>query len=184
VRAAEQNLIAANAQIGVAKAALFPSISLSGSLGGQSSALATLLDGGARIWSGGFGLALPIFDAGRNLGRAEQAEARQRIALANYQKSIETAFREAADALTNVEFAARANREAEARSRAAQRALELVRDRYALGYIGYIEVLEAQRSANDAQIALIRNRQSALIYTIDLMKALGGGWSAPGRPTP
>jgi multidrug efflux system outer membrane protein len=178
VRAAEQNLVAANAQIGVAKAALFPSISLTGSFGGQSSALSTLLDSGARIWSGGVGLALPIFDAGKNLARLDQTEARQKLALANYQKAIETAFRETADALSNVGFAKRASHEGEARFAAAQRALALVRERYALGATGYIEVLEAQRSANDAQIALIRNWQSEVTYTVDLMKSIGGGWGS------
>ncbi len=180
VRLAEQNLIAANAQIGVAKASLFPSISLTGSLGGQSSALSTLLDSGARIWSGGFGLSLPIFEAGKNFARIEQTEARQRQALAGYQKAVETAFRETADALTNLDHAKRLRRQTEVRFQAAQRALELVRERYALGYNGYLEVLEAQRGANDAQQALIRSKQTELTYAIDLMKALGGGWGNDG----
>ena len=103
VRAAEQTLIAANARIGVAKAALFPTISLTGSYGGQSAGVADLLLGGARIWSLGFGLALPLFDAGRADARIEQAEARQRQAVATYQRAVEAGFREVADALGNLE---------------------------------------------------------------------------------
>ena len=103
VRSAEQTLIAANARIGVAKAALFPSISLTGSYGGQSAGVADLLLGGARIWSPGFGLALPLFDAGRADARIEQAEARQRQAVATYQRAVEAGFREVADALGNLE---------------------------------------------------------------------------------
>ncbi|MFO1299927.1 MAG: efflux transporter outer membrane subunit [Burkholderiaceae bacterium] len=107
IRQAEAALQAANARIGVARAAMLPTISLTGAFGGQSAELSDLLRSGARIWSLGFGLTLPIFDAGRLQARAEQAEARQRQALAGYQKSIETAFREVGDALTNSERARR-----------------------------------------------------------------------------
>ena len=104
--AAEANLIAANAQIGVAKAALFPRISLTGAFGGESDNLASLLSTGGRIWSIGFGLALPIFTAGRLNAEVDATTARERQAVALYQKSIQTAFREVADALTNIEQAA------------------------------------------------------------------------------
>lgn len=182
VRAAEQNLVAANAQIGVAKAALFPTISLTGAFGGQSAEMSTLLDSGARIWSAGFGLALPIFDAGRNLARVEQSEARQRQALANYQKTIETAFREVSDAIGNVRQSSLSEADLQLRVEAARRSLELARDRYTAGYAGYLEVLDAQRTANDAELALVRNRQAQLAYSVDFIKALGGGWSGGARP--
>src|SRR5439155_3128823 len=99
IRSAEQVMVAANAQIGIARAALFPTISLTAALGQQSAELGQLLTSGAGIWTLGFGLAAPIFDAGRRSARVEQAEARSEQALVGYQRSIETAFREVADAL-------------------------------------------------------------------------------------
>ena len=177
VRAAEQTLVAANAQIGVAKAALFPSISLIGSYGGQSAELENLLQAGGRIWSAGFGLTLPIFDAGRGFARVDQARARRNQALYAYQKSIETAFREVADAITNVRQSTLAQSDLKERVDAARNSRELARIRYEAGYSAYLEVLDAQRTANDAEQALVRNQQSQLAYTVDLLKALGGGWA-------
>jgi multidrug efflux system outer membrane protein len=183
VRAAEQTLVAANAQIGVAKAALFPTISLTGNYGGQSAALGDVLKSGANIWSAGFGLALPIFDAGRNAARVDQAEARQRQAVLSYQKSVETAFREIADAIANVRQSGLAQIDQQTRANAAHRSLEIARARYETGYGAYLDVLDAQRTANDADLALIRSRQSQLSYTVDFLKALGGGWTDPlARP--
>ena len=177
VRAAEQTLVAANAQIGVAKAALFPTISLIGSYGGQSAELGDIFKTGARIWSAGFGLTLPIFDAGRGFARVDQAQARRNQALYAYQKSIETAFREVADAITNVRQSTSAEADLKERVAASRNSLELARARYGAGYSPYLEVLDAQRSLNDAEQALVRNRQLQLSYTVDFIKALGGGWT-------
>lgn len=177
IRAAEQNLIAANAQIGVVKAALFPTLSLTGTYGGQSAALENLLTSGARIWTAGFGLALPIFDAGRNLARLAQIEARQRQSLFAYQKVVAIAFREVADAITNVNQSAVTEADLLVRVNAARNSLELARLRYESGYSAYLDVLDAQRTANDAEMALVRNRQTQFGYSLDLMKAIGGGWS-------
>ena len=180
IASAEQSLVAANAQIGVARAALFPAISLTASLGAQSAELANLLSSGAGIWSLGLGVAAPIFDAGRRAARVEQADARREQALAAYQRSIETAFREVADALVNVEESSGAESDLEARLRAARNALELSILRYESGYSPYLEVLDAQRTANDAELAFVRNRQARLAFSVELMKALGGGWN-PGN---
>ncbi len=177
IRQAEQQLVSANAQIGVARAAMLPTISLTGSYGGESQALARLLESGSRIWSIGFGLTLPIFDWGRLAARSDAAEARARQALAAYQKAAETAFREVADALTNVEQAAASERDLQDRAASARNALRLARLRYEAGYSAYLEVLDAQRSANEAELAVVRNRQTRLSASVDLMKALGGGWS-------
>lgn len=182
VQVAEQNLVANNARIGVAKAALFPSISLTGILGSQSGAFSNLLLSGSSIWTLGFGLALPIFDGGRLTARTEQAEARQRQSLANYQKVVETAFRETADAISNLELTSATETDLQMRVAAARDALDISRTRYAAGYSGFLEVLDAQRTANDAELALVRNRQARLAFSVDLMKALGGGWSAPAKP--
>jgi outer membrane protein, multidrug efflux system len=176
VRSAEEDLIAANAQIGVARAALFPEISLTAALGTQSAELSQLLSKVAGIWSLGLGLAAPIFDAGRREARVEQAQARHEQALAGYQRSIESAFREVSDALVNVGESAATEEELKLRLEAARNALELSSLRYESGYSPYLEVLDAQRTANDAELAFVRNRQARLAFSVDLMKALGGGW--------
>lgn len=176
IRSAEQSLISANAQIGVARAALFPTISLTAGLGSQSAEFSSLLSSGAGIWSLGFGLALPIFDAGRREARVDQADARRSQALASYQRSIETGFREVSDALVNVQETGAAEAELEARLKAARSALELSTARYESGYSPFLEVLDAQRTANEAELAFVRNRQNRLAFSVDLMKALGGGW--------
>jgi len=177
VRQAEQLLVSANAQIGVAKAAMFPTISLTGSTGVESNALSSLHDSGSRIWSLGFGLSLPLFDAGRYRARTDAAGARERQAVAGYQKAVETAFREVADALASVQSTSSAEQDYQAQVEAARRALRLARLRYEAGYSAFLEVLDAQRTANDAELAYLRNRQALLSATVDLMKSLGGGWS-------
>jgi outer membrane protein, multidrug efflux system len=178
VRQAEQQLVSANAQIGVAKAAMFPTISLTGALGVQSKELSSLNDSGSRIWSAGVGLNLPIFDSGRYAARTDAARARERQAVAGYQKAIETAFREVSDALSTVQSTSGAEQDYQAQVEAARRALRLARLRYEAGYSSFLEVLDAQRTANDAELAYLRNRQALLAATVDLMKSLGGGWSA------
>ena len=179
---AEQQLIAANAQIGIARAAMFPTISLTAYAGGESTALATVLSTGGSIWSVGFGLALPIFDSGRFAARTQSAEARQRQSVAAYQRAVETAFREVADALTSVQQTTAAEEDLQARVTSARNALRLARLRYESGYSAYLEVLDAQRTANDSELGFLRNRQARLAASVDLMKAMGGGWSAEMRP--
>jgi multidrug efflux system outer membrane protein len=176
IRSAEASMVAANAQIGVARAALFPTISLTAALGSQSAELSQLLSGGSGIWNIGLNVAAPIFDAGRREARVEQAEARRAQALAGYQRSIETAFREVADALASVEQSAGAEADLAARLAAARNALALSNERYRAGYSPFLEVLDAQRTANDAELAFVRNRQARLAFSVDLMRALGGGW--------
>ncbi|HSU77104.1 MAG TPA: efflux transporter outer membrane subunit [Burkholderiales bacterium] len=178
IRQAEEDLVAANAQIGVARAALFPTISLTASAGVQSAQFADLVAGpGAAIWSLGVGLTAPLIDEGRREARVDQARARREQALAGYQKAIETGFREVADALVNVQQTGDSEAELKARLDAARNALELSTLRYQSGYSPYLEVLDAQRTANDAELAFVRNRQSRLAFSVDLIKALGGGWA-------
>jgi len=178
VQQAEQQLVSANALIGVAKSAMFPTISLTGFYGGESTALWTLLNNGASIWSIGFGLSLPVFDGGRYRALTDAAIARDHQALAGYQKAVETAFREVADALVSVQQTSSAETDYQASVNAARRALRLSRMRYEAGYSPYLEVLDAQRTANVSELAALRNRQALLSATVDLMKSLGGGWSA------
>jgi multidrug efflux system outer membrane protein len=176
IRSAEQSLVAANAQIGVARAALFPTLSLTGALGAQSGNLSNLLASGAGIWSIGYALALPVFDAGRREARVQQASAREEQALASYQKAIETGFVEVSQSLVNVAESGATEADLQDRLTAARNALELSTLRYESGYSPFLEVLDAQRTANDAELAFVRNRQARLAFSVDLMKALGGGW--------
>ncbi len=182
IQQAEQQLVSANAQIGVARAAMFPTISLTGFAGGESTSLSRLLnDSGSGIWSVGFGLGLPIFDAGRYRALTDAAVARQHQAVATYQKAVETAFREVADALVSVRQTAASEADYRTGVEAARRALRLSRLRYEAGYSPFLEVLDAQRTANLSELAALRNRQALLAATVDLMKSLGGGWTAePG----
>lgn len=184
IRNAEELLVATNAQIGVARAALFPSITLTAGLGTQSAVFSDLLSSGAGIWTLGYALALPIFDAGRRDARVDQAQARREQALASYQKAIETAFREVSEGLINVEQTGATEADLKMRLDAARNALDLSSARYQSGYSPYLEVLDAQRTANDAELAFVRNRQVRLSFSVDLMKSLGGGWSDPKGSDP
>jgi multidrug efflux system outer membrane protein len=184
IHQAEQALVSANAQIGVAKAAMLPTISLTGADGWESKALSSLLQGTSSIWSLGFALSLPIFDWGRLDARADAAVARERQALAAYQKSIEAGFREVSDALANAQQTTAAESDYQVRVAASRRTLRLAKLRYEAGYSAYLEVLDAQRTANDAELAFVRNRQARLNASVDLMKALGGGWSAEAVARP
>lgn len=176
IRQAEETLVSANARIGVAKAALFPTLSLTGSLGSESAALANLFTSAAGAWSLGLAATVPLFDFGRNAARIDQATAVQKQALITYQKTVQTAFKEVNDALVGL----RENGEAETaqakRVQATRKTLELAQLRYEAGYSPFLDVLDAQRSANDAQLDYISTRQSRLSSAVDLFKALGGGW--------
>src|SRR5258706_6409138 len=155
---------------------MYPALRLTVVIVALSADYSELLTSNARVWTFGAGLVGPIFDAGRRGARVEQAEARREQAVAGYQRAIETGFREVADALVNVSESAEAEDELRGRLEAARKALELSRLRFESGYSPYLEVLDAQRTANDAELAFVRNRQARLAFTVDLMKALGGGW--------
>ncbi len=177
VRQAEATLVSANALIGVARAAQFPTLSLTGAVGTQSRELTNLFSAGAGIWSIGLGVVGPVLDWGRYKARTQQAEARAHQAAATYEKTAQTAFREVADALSNVRLATDTENDLRERVDRASNTLRLATLRYDAGYSAYLEVLDAQRTLNDARLALVRNRQQYLAYTVDLMNALGGGWT-------
>jgi multidrug efflux system outer membrane protein len=173
---AEQRLIAANARIGQARAALFPSIVLTGYLGSESAALGDLFSGPARIWSLAFALAQPIFQGGRLFAEIEAVEAREQQALALYQKTLQEAFREVRQAL-NTQIKAREAFDAETlRVAALSDTVRLARIRYESGLLSQLEVIDAERNLLQAEL----NRADALrvqrAAVADLVKALGGGW--------
>jgi len=180
VRAAEQRLVSATELIGVARASQFPALDLTAALGVASPQISNLFTTGSQFWSVGAGLVGPIIDGGRYAARTDQAAAQARQAEALYRKSVQEAFRDVADALSNVQLAGETEAELQQLVEQAREALKLSQQRYESGYSAYLEVLDAQRTLNDSQIALIRNRQALLSFTVDLMVALGGGWD-PSR---
>lgn len=174
--AAEQSLIAANARIGAAKAAYFPSISLTGAFGGASRSLSDLSNGSARIWSYGLDISVPIFTAGAIAGQVESAEAAQRESLAQYRKAVQTGFQETEDALVGVGKTQLAREAARQQTDALANYARLARKRYDGGYSSYLEVLDAERSLFNAQLDLAQSQANVLLQAAALYKAMGGGW--------
>jgi multidrug efflux system outer membrane protein len=177
IRQAEQELIAANAKIGAAKAEYFPRISLTGFLGGQSRALTDLLSGPARIATGGLGLTAPIFNAGRTRSNVQLAEAVQREAVVNYQRVIYTAFRDVADSLAGYTKTSQQRAEQEHLVEALRASTQLSTERYQGGLDSYLPVLDAQRNLFAGELELAELRQRELASIVQLYRALGGGWS-------
>src|SRR6266700_1523880 len=176
IRSAEQALVAANAQIGVAKAAYFPEISLSGFLGGQSTQLATLFNGPHSAWSFVPQITQPIFTAGRLKSTVRLAEAERQSMLIQYEKVIQTAFTEVSNAL----IAHQRLRESRVQQEALVTALQ---DRTRLAYVRYrggvdtqLNALDADRDLFQAELTLSSIRLNELLTVVDLYKALGGGW--------
>ncbi len=177
VRQAEASLQAATERIGVARAGQFPTLSLTGGIGTASTELDGLFKTGARTWSIGGNLIGPLIDWGAAQARTDQAAARAKQAEGAYVRTVQNAFRDVSDALSNVRRSAEAEVELKDHLDQAAKALHLAQLRYEHGYTAYLEVLDAQRTYNDAQLLLIRNRENYLSFTVDLMNALGGGWT-------
>jgi len=176
IRTAEQNLIAANAQIGIARAAYFPQLSLSGLIGGQSTQLSSLFSGPHSAWSFVPQVSQPIFTAGRLRSNVRLAEAQKESAVIQYQKTIQTAFTEVSNAL----IAHQRVRESRVQQQALVTALE---DRKRLAYARYtggvdtqLNALDADRDLLQAQLDLRQIRLNELLSVVQLYKALGGGW--------
>lgn len=180
IRQAEQQLLAANANIGAARAAFFPRITLTAQAGSISPTFSSLFDSGTGAWSFAPQLVLPIFDFGRNLSNLDLANVRKNIQIANYEKTIQVAFREVADTLV-----ARGTLEdqvaGQEQVRDAEAArFELARARFRAGVTGQLEALDAQRQLFSAEQALVQARQLRLNNAIDLYRALGGGLTETG----
>lgn len=175
VLAAEQNLIAANANIGAARAAFLPRISLTAGLGTASSALSGLFGSGSESWNFQPVLRLPLFDAGRAAAGTDLAEARKVIAVAQYEKTIQQAFREVADLLAARTHLAGQLQAQHAAERAQAERLRLAEARYQAGVSSYLEVLDAQRESYSAQQGTVQTRRAWLSAAAQLYKALGGG---------
>ncbi len=177
LRAAEQQLIAANALIGAARAAYYPSISLTGLFGVASGNLSNLFSGASKVWQYGATIDMPIFTAGKIGSQVDVAEAQQQQALFNYQKAIQTAFREVNDALI-AQDRTRAQLEAQRQQVDSLRQYaDTARLRYDNGYTSYLEVLDAERSLFQAQLQYTETQQKRLQALVDLYKSMGGGWT-------
>lgn len=176
IRAAEQNLVAANAIIGVAKAAYFPRISLTGFLGFQSNQLSNLFTGPTRVWQFAPQVSQPIFNAGRIKSNVRLARTQEQIAVIQYERTIQTAFREVSDTLVQYQ---------KVREIRAQQELLVatLQDRSRLSYVRYrggvdtlLNALDADRDLFDAELGLAQTRRNELLALVQLYRALGGGW--------
>lgn len=178
IKAAEHQLLAANANIGIARAAFYPNISLTANAGSASSDLSGLFDSGSGSWSFVPSINLPIFNMGRNQANLDVAEAEQEIAVATYQQKIQGAFREVADALADREGYQEQLSALELLINSRKKTFELSNMRYEKGADSYLQVLDAQRTWYGAQQELISGQQAYLASQINLYKVLGGGWSS------
>jgi multidrug efflux system outer membrane protein len=183
IRQAEQLLLASNANIGAARAAFFPKISLTVGAGSASSHLSGLLKNGSWGWTLAPQLVLPIFDAGRNQAGLDSAKAGRDIAIAQYEKAIQTAFREVADALATRATLVDQLRASQAQANAEAARFKLSDLRYQSGIASYLDLLDAQRSLFSAQQAVVQTRLAQLQSQVTLYKTLGGGWKEPVAPT-
>lgn len=174
--AAEQNLVAANADIGQAKAQYFPSIKLTAGAGYESRKLSDLIDPSSLLWNISSSLVQPIFRAGSIGALFQGAEARKQQALAQYVQTVQNAFRDVHDALVNLHADEKITQATLRRSTAVQETLRLVNLRYDSGYSGYLEVLNAQRDLFQVQSTAIDIKRAQLSALVSLYKALGGGW--------
>lgn len=182
VRSAEQLLVAANANIGEAKAAFFPTVTLTGFYGYQTVALSDLFTSPARTWQFGPTVTLPLFTGGRLRSEYKLAQARFEEALATYQKTVQNAFRDASDGLIAYQRTQEFRAKQEERTQAHRDATELANVRYEGGVTSYLEVLYNEQELFDAELGLAQARRNELLSVIQLYRALGGGWAEPVAP--
>ncbi|HNQ89798.1 MAG TPA: efflux transporter outer membrane subunit [Verrucomicrobiota bacterium] len=179
LRTAEQNLVAANADIGQAKAAFFPAITLTGLYGYQTVALSDLFSAPARTWQFGPSVSVPIFTGGALRGNLKLARARFDEALAQYQKTVQNALREVSDSLVAYQRSRELRARQEERTAAHRGAADLANTRYEGGVTSYLEVLYNEQELFSAELSLAQARLNELLSVISLYRALGGGWQDP-----
>jgi multidrug efflux system outer membrane protein len=179
IRSAEGELIAANANIGEAKAAFFPQLSLTGAFGFQSVSLSDLFTSPARVWQFGPTLSLPIFTGGRLTGQYQFAKARFEEAQAQYKKTVQNAFREVSDALIQYQRSREFTERQEEATQARRDATELANTRYEGGVTSYLEVLYNEQELLEAELVLAQAIGSELLSVVEVYRALGGGWQTP-----
>ncbi len=176
IQQAEMNVKSANANIGVAKAAWFPSISLTGAFGVISPELHSLMSNPLKTWSYGGAASVPLLDFGRVGYGVDAAEAKQREALAGYEKTVQSAFKDMRDALTRQQEMNNVVASLERMVKGLRLSVELATMRYDNGYSAYLEVLDAERSLFDSELQLAAARSERLSSIVNVCLALGGGW--------
>ena len=176
IRAAEQQLIAANADIGQAKAAFFPKVTLTGFYGFQSVALSDLFKGGSQTWQFGPAVSVPVFTGGALRGNLKLAQARFDEAVAQYRKTVQSSFREVSDSLISYQRTREFRARQEERTQANRNAAELANVRYEGGVTSYLEVLFNEQELFTAELNLAQARLNELLSVISLYRSLGGGW--------
>jgi NodT family efflux transporter outer membrane factor (OMF) lipoprotein len=184
IASAERRVAEANAQIGVTKAAFFPALTLSGSAGFESTSFLNWLTLPARFWSVGPSLAQTLFDAGRRKAVTEQAVAIYDGTSANYQQTVLTAFQEVEDNLAALRILSRELQQQNDAVASSQRTLSLSTERYKAGIDSYLNVITAQTTLLTNQRTVVNLRMEQMTATVELVKALGGGWNALHLPTP
>ncbi|RDU97616.1 efflux transporter outer membrane subunit [Trinickia dinghuensis] len=177
VASAERAMAAANAQIGVAKAAFFPNLVLTPGIGWESTSFASLLTAPGLMWTLGAQVSQVVFDGGRRKANLKYASAGYRQAEANYRQSVLTAFQQVQDGVTGLSVLDEASKQAHAAVVDAQRLLSLANDRYSGGLVAYLDVIDAQQSLLTSQRTEVQIHGQQMALSIGLVKALGGGWS-------
>jgi multidrug efflux system outer membrane protein len=177
ILAAEQRLIAANANIGVARASLYPSISLTGFLGLKSESLSNLLNSNASAWNASADMTAPIFDGGQRQAQVAISQAQQQAQLVDYQQTVRNAFKEVLDALVQIEGSQHQLAAQHRQVEALKQTLVLAQTRFDGGYSSYLEVLDAQRSLFSAELTWVTMQLNSTVARVNLYKALGGNWS-------
>ena len=176
IAAAERRVAEANAQIGVARAAYFPTITLSGSAGYQSSSLGNLMSAQGLAWSVGATMAQTLFDAGKRKAVTEQARAKYQGTVANYRQTVLTAFQEVEDNLSALRILSEELQQQNVVVESSQRFLTLANDRYKSGIEIYLDVITAQTALLSNQRTALNLRMQQMTASVQLIKALGGGW--------
>ncbi len=178
VAAAERRVAAANAQIGVAESAFFPSLGLSASGGYQSSSFAKWLTAPSRVWSLGPALAETLFDGGARRAQVRQAQAAYEASVANYRETALTAFQNVEDYLAALRILEQEGEAADAAVKSAQEFLRIATNQYRAGTVSYLDVVTAQNAAYNSQRSAINTLGTRLIDSVALIKAIGGAWDA------
>jgi multidrug efflux system outer membrane protein len=177
LRAAEQQLVAANADIGQAKAAFYPQVSLTGVYGHQSVALSDLFTGASRAWQFGPTVTLPLFTGGRLRGNLKLAKARFEESVYSYQQKVQDAFRDVSDSLIAYQRTQEFRQKQQERTQAHRNATDMANTRYDGGVTSYLEVLYNEQELFNAELVLAQARRDELLSVVELYRALGGGWT-------
>jgi len=184
IAAAERRVASANAEIGVAKAAYYPTLTLSGSAGFESNHLSTLLTWPSRFWSVGAGMAETLFDGGLRRAVTAQARATYDQTVATYRQTVLTGFQEVEDGLSSLRILSQEGRQQDLAVQSAATSVQLALERYRLGLDSYLTVVVTQQALYTNERAALTVRTQQMVSSVNLIMALGGGWDTSQLPTP